>query len=208
MIPHAFHKTAGAGKPSLREMTEKALLQHVAPVAALINANGDILYLHGRTGLYLEPVPGEVGVNNILKMAREGLRRDLIMALRKVSAGGEMVRCPNLRVKNNGDFTTVNLTVCTVPGEAPSDPEEGSEIPLFLVILEQAATLKTGEGPSTVLSRADEISDTEAGDEEQMPSLSHCSRSYRPRKNTCRPPTRSWRPPTKNSGPPMRKCSR
>jgi hypothetical protein len=35
---------------------------------------GDILYLHGRTGMYLEPAPGEAGVNNILKMAREGLR--------------------------------------------------------------------------------------------------------------------------------------
>ena len=41
---------------------------------ALVNGHGDILYLHGRTGMYLEPAPGEAGVNNILKMAREGLR--------------------------------------------------------------------------------------------------------------------------------------
>jgi two-component system CheB/CheR fusion protein len=161
----AFHKTTGPGKSSLRELTEKSLLQHVAPVAALINANGDILYLHGRTGLYLEPAPGETGVNNILKMAREGLRRELVTAMRKVSAGGDMVRCPNLRVKNNGDFTTVNLTVCTASAETPSDPEKGSEAPLFLVILEQSAPFQAGEGASTALSRADEISETEAGDE-------------------------------------------
>lgn len=144
-LPQAFHKTPGIGKSSLRELTEKSLLQHVTPVAALINANGDILYLHGRTGLYLEPAPGETSVNNILKMAREGLRRELVTAMRKVSAGGDMVRCPNLRVKNNGDFTTVNLTVCTVPAEAPSDSGGSSETPLFLVILEQAETLQTGE---------------------------------------------------------------
>ncbi|MFO8091138.1 MAG: CheR family methyltransferase [Desulfatiglandaceae bacterium] len=164
-LPQAFHKTAGTGKPTLRELTEKTLLQLVAPVAALVNGNGDILYLHGRTGLYLEPAPGEAGVNNILKMAREGLRRELVTALRKVSAGGDMVRCPNLRVKNNGDFTTVNLTVCTVSAEEPSDPEESSGAPLFLVILEQAANLQTGETASAGLSTVDAISDTDAGDE-------------------------------------------
>jgi two-component system CheB/CheR fusion protein len=60
----------------LRELTEQALLQQVAPAGALVNGQGDILYLHGRTGQYLEPAPGEAGINNILKMAREGLRRD------------------------------------------------------------------------------------------------------------------------------------
>jgi two-component system, chemotaxis family, CheB/CheR fusion protein len=164
-LPQAFHKTAGPGKPSLRELTEQSLMEHIVSAAALINANGDILYIHGRTGLYLEPAQGEAGVNNILKMAREGLRRDLIAALRKVSAGGQMVRCPNLRVKNNGDFTTVNLTVCTVPAEAPSDSAGSFEAPLFLVILEQSATLQTGETVSARLSTVDAISDTEAGDE-------------------------------------------
>ncbi len=35
----------------------------------------NILYLHGRTGMYLEPAGAEAGVTNVLKMAREGLRR-------------------------------------------------------------------------------------------------------------------------------------
>ena len=39
-------------------------------VGALVNARGDVFYLHGRTGLYLEPSTGEPGVINILKMAR------------------------------------------------------------------------------------------------------------------------------------------
>ncbi len=162
--PQAFHKTARPGKPSLRELTEQSLMQHIVSVAALINANGDILYLHGRTGLYLEPAPGDAGVSNILKMAREGLRRDLVTALHRAVASQKVVRCPNLRVKNNGDFTTVNLTVCTVPAEAASDSAGSSEAPLFLVILEQPATIQPGEGNSTVLSRAPEISG-EAGDE-------------------------------------------
>ena len=61
--------------------------------------------------MYLEPAPGEAGINNILKMAREGLRRELTTALHKAAGTKEIVRHPGLRVKTNGDFTTVNLTV-------------------------------------------------------------------------------------------------
>ena len=67
-VPRAGEKKGAPGKLPLRELTEQALLQQVAPAAALVNGHGDILYLHGRTGMYLEPAPGEAGVNNILKM--------------------------------------------------------------------------------------------------------------------------------------------
>ncbi|MDZ7698126.1 MAG: chemotaxis protein CheB [Deltaproteobacteria bacterium] len=145
--------SGGAGKPPLRELAEQALLQQAVPAAALVDGHGDILYIHGRTGLYLEPVPGEAGVNNILKMAREGLRRDLATALHRAVAGRETVRHPGLRVKTNGDFTTVNLTVRPVPAAPAGSPEP----PLYLVILEeappsgpapvQAAALPDGPGP-------------------------------------------------------------
>ena len=81
-------KAPGESKLRLRELTERALLQQYAPVGALINQRGDILYLHGRTGMYLEPAPGEAGMN-ILKMAREGLRRELTTALHKAVASRE-----------------------------------------------------------------------------------------------------------------------
>jgi two-component system CheB/CheR fusion protein len=112
-------------------LTERALLQQYAPAGALITERGDILYLHGRTGQYLEPAPGEAGVN-ILKMAREGLRRALTTALHKAVARKEPVRHPGLRVKTNGDFTTVNLTVRPVAAGPDAEPT------LFLVILEEA----------------------------------------------------------------------
>lgn len=125
-------KTVAAVIPSLRKLTEDALLQQVVPAAALVNAQGDVLYLHGRTGLYLEPTPGETCVNNILKMAREGLRRELTTALHKSARANEIVRFPGLRVRTNGDFTTVNLIL------HPVVPESSSEAPLYLVILEKA----------------------------------------------------------------------
>ncbi len=127
-------KKVFSGKLPLRELTEQSILQQVAPAGALVNGLGDILYLHGRTGLYLEPTPGEAGVNNILKMAREGLRHDLTTSLHKAARARTVVRCMGLRVKTNGDFTTVNLTVRPVAAGPAVTPEE----PLYLVILEEA----------------------------------------------------------------------
>jgi len=126
-------KTACPRKLPLRELTEQTLLQEIVLAGALVNAQGDILYIHGRTGMYLEPSPGESGPNNILKMAREGLRRDLVTALHKAAGTRETVRCPRLRVKTNGDIITVNLMVRPVAAAPSASPET----PLYLVILEQ-----------------------------------------------------------------------
>ncbi|MEI7947056.1 MAG: chemotaxis protein CheB [bacterium] len=127
-------KTSFVEKLPLRELTEQALLQQVIAAGALVNAQGDILYLHGRTGMFLEPAPGEAGINNILKMAREGLKNDLTMALHKAAGIKETVSHPGLSVKTNGHFTTVNLTVRPVTTGAGASPES----PLYLVILEEA----------------------------------------------------------------------
>jgi two-component system CheB/CheR fusion protein len=134
LVPQTAGKTADPGKLPLRELTEQALLQQFAPAGALVDDHGDILYLHGRTGLYLEPTPGEAGVSNILKMARKGLRRELTTALHKAVAGKEIVSRPGLRVKTNGDFATVNLTVRPVAAGPAATPEP----PLYLVILADA----------------------------------------------------------------------
>jgi two-component system CheB/CheR fusion protein len=125
-------KPRGETKPPLREVAERALLQQYAPAGALVNDRGDILYLHGRTGRYLEPAPGEAGMN-ILKMAREGLRRELTIALRKAAAQKQTVRQAGLRVKTNGDFAAVDLTVRPVTANADAAGEPN----LFLVVFEE-----------------------------------------------------------------------
>ena len=131
--PSALQKTIPS-RLSLRELTEQALLQQVVPAAALVNEAGDLLYLHGRTGRYLEPAPGEVGVSNLLKMARDGLRQELTLALRCVVETRKIVRCPGLRVKTNGDFATVHLTLW------PVEPADAAT-PLYLVILEETTPM-------------------------------------------------------------------
>ena len=134
-------------KVSLRELTEHALLQQVAPVGALVNANGDILYLHGRSGMFLEPAPGDAGINNILKMARDGLRRDLTTALHKAAGIKERVQVLGIHVKTNGHYVSVNLAISPVT----AGPAGALESPLFLVILEEAQTHEIRHVAATVL---------------------------------------------------------
>ncbi|MDO8703964.1 MAG: chemotaxis protein CheB, partial [Sulfuricaulis sp.] len=142
-LPRAPGRTAFPVKLPLRELTEQALLQQIAPAGALVNGQGDILYLHGRTGMYLEPAPGETDINNILKMAREGLRRELTMALHKAAVTKEIVRALDLRVKTNGHFTRVNLSIRPVT----TAPAATSESSLYLVILEEASAPDTEPTP-------------------------------------------------------------
>jgi two-component system CheB/CheR fusion protein len=123
----------GENKLPLQQIAERTLLEHYSPVGALVSERGDILYLLGRTGRYLEPTPGEASMN-IFRMAREGLRGDLTIALHRAVSLGTTNRHPDLRVKNDdGTFTTVNLTVLPVPPDSEGATPRG----LFLIILEE-----------------------------------------------------------------------
>ncbi len=145
-------------KLPLRELTEQVLLQQVTPIGVLVNAQGDILYLHGRTGRFLEPAPGETGINNMLKMAREGLRHELSMALRKAVATKEVVRCPGLRIKTNSHFTTSNLSIHRVEASSTAT----FEAPLFLVILEEVPPLCPEETQQVTASTKGADTDAES----------------------------------------------
>jgi two-component system CheB/CheR fusion protein len=127
----AVDKIAIAEKPPLRELMEQTLLRQMPLSGAIVNEQGDILYLHGRTGMYLELPTGEMGVYNILKTAREGLRRDLIMALHKVVSTHEGIRCNLLQVQNIGITLNLNLIV------KPVSKTPLSESPLYIIIFEE-----------------------------------------------------------------------
>ena len=54
----------------LRRLTEQALLAHYAQAALLVNGRGEVLHIFGRTGKYLEPAPGDAGMNVLTDGAR------------------------------------------------------------------------------------------------------------------------------------------
>jgi two-component system, chemotaxis family, CheB/CheR fusion protein len=120
-------------KPSLRELTEQSLLNLVAPVAVLVDAQGDIFYLRGRSGLFLEPSAGDASVNNVLKMAREGLRGVLATALYQVVLTKQAVHSTGFGVISGDGVKRGRFSLCAVAGSSGTSETTS----LYLVVLEE-----------------------------------------------------------------------
>jgi two-component system, chemotaxis family, CheB/CheR fusion protein len=98
----------------LREFVEKELLGSHTPACVIADKKHNILYIHGRTGKYLEPRPGEPH-NNLVLMAREGLKTQLATALYNAASSGQTVRQSGIQVRTNGGYQPVNIIVKKVP---------------------------------------------------------------------------------------------
>jgi chemotaxis methyl-accepting protein methylase len=101
-----------ASKPevNLQSLADQLLLQKYSPAAVLVNGKGDILYVSGRTGKYLEPAAGKVNWN-IFAMAREGLRYELNGLFQKALQQKEAATLKKVAVRTNGDIQTVDISV-------------------------------------------------------------------------------------------------
>ena len=98
---------------NLQTLADHLLLQHFSPAAVLVNNKGDILYISGRTGKYLEPAAGKANWN-IFAMAREGLRFDLGSAFQKALRQKEAVTVKNLKIGAEDSSQSVDITVQTI----------------------------------------------------------------------------------------------
>jgi two-component system CheB/CheR fusion protein len=97
----------------LASQANQVLLQQFAPAAVMVNDDGDIVYISGRTGKYLEPAAGKANWN-IFAMVRDGLRNELTLALQKATRGKAPVIYRNLMVKTDGGQQSVDLTVQSI----------------------------------------------------------------------------------------------
>ncbi|MGD0265060.1 MAG: chemotaxis protein CheB [Candidatus Methylomirabilota bacterium] len=102
---------------NLQSLADQLLLQQYSPAAVLVNGKGDILYISGRTGKYLEPAAGKANWN-IFAMAREGLRYELTGAFQKALRQKGAVTLRNVKVGTNGGAQAVDLTA-----QAIGEPE-------------------------------------------------------------------------------------
>jgi two-component system CheB/CheR fusion protein len=91
-------------------LAEKELLDIYVPPSAIITDFGEILYIHGRLGNYLEPAQGKAKLN-IVEMAREGLKFELNSSIQNAISKKSEIVVEGLRVKNNGGHIFINLNV-------------------------------------------------------------------------------------------------
>ena len=95
---------------NLQASADRLLLQVYAPAAVVVNSAGDIVYISGRTGKYLEPAAGKANWN-FHAMVREGLRAPLTAALKLAATQAEAVNLPRLETHISDTAQIVNVTV-------------------------------------------------------------------------------------------------
>ena len=121
--------------PSISTLIQNLLVSRYAPAAVVVNARGEVVYVHGHTGAYLEPAPGQP-TYRLIEMAREGLKHDLATALHQAAVQEDEVVRHGLRVKANGGVILVNLIVKKI-----TEPETLQG--LLLVTFDQVRVDKT-----------------------------------------------------------------
>jgi two-component system CheB/CheR fusion protein len=118
-FPASFHirpRTAdapastSASSPNLQTLAAQLLLDRYSPAAVLTNEQGDILYISGRTGKYLEPAAGKANWN-IHAMAREGLRHELGSAFQKALRNRRSASQIRVRLKDGGVLQIVDVSI-------------------------------------------------------------------------------------------------
>ncbi|WBA43415.1 CheR family methyltransferase [Hymenobacter canadensis] len=91
-------------------LVQRAMLGAFAPPSVVVNTKGDILFVHGRTGKYLEPAPGLSGMN-ILDMARDELRFEISDAMHRASHEQQPVVSEGLRLQTEAGYQLLRLRV-------------------------------------------------------------------------------------------------
>ncbi len=134
--PTTAHMSASASNhrqsTTFAAIIQKKLLQTYAPPAVVIDAKGEILYVNGRTGRYLEPAPGLSGMN-IFEMAREELNFEISGAVHRANQTREDVVVDSVRVRTEAGQQMLRLSVQHLGG---SEALAG----LLLVVFEDQPT--------------------------------------------------------------------
>ena len=95
--------------PNLQNLADQLMLTY-SPAGVLVNETGDIIYVSGHTGKYLEPAVGKANMN-IFAMLREGLRTEFPVAFRKVLLKKESLVLHNIKVGTNGSSQVINISI-------------------------------------------------------------------------------------------------
>jgi two-component system CheB/CheR fusion protein len=97
-------------KTALYETLSKILLEHYTPASVLIDEKGDIMYVNGKTGKFLEINPGD-GLMNIHRMAREELKYILGNAIHQCFSQKNQVTSSEVKIKDEGKIRLVAFRV-------------------------------------------------------------------------------------------------
>jgi two-component system CheB/CheR fusion protein len=125
---------------NIQTLVDQLLLQQFSPAGVLVNETGDILYISGRTGKYLEPAVGKANLN-IFAMLRPGFQNDFAIAFRRVVMKKESVVLHNVKIATNGSMITLDVTIQWI-----NKPE--ALLGKVLIVFTDVAPIVEGKTPS------------------------------------------------------------
>jgi two-component system, chemotaxis family, CheB/CheR fusion protein len=108
----AIAQAAGASamEPDLQMLVERLVLENYAPAALLVSGKGEMLYVCGKTGSYLEPAAGKPNLN-LFAMAREGLRQALSETFYRAVREGRVTTLKRVRIDSTRPAKYVDVVV-------------------------------------------------------------------------------------------------
>jgi len=95
---------------NIQSLTVDLLLSKFTPPSVLVDNKGEILYIAGHTGKYLEPAAGKANMN-IFAMVRESLQFEFPIAFRKAQSGYEKSIIHNISIESNGNKQIVDIII-------------------------------------------------------------------------------------------------
>lgn len=100
------HKTSD----SLQSLADRLVLDNYVKPVVLTNDKGDIFYVSGRTGKYLEPAAGKANWN-LFAMARGGLRYAISRAFPAALRHKNRVTLPGVKIETDSGTICVDVTI-------------------------------------------------------------------------------------------------
>ncbi|MDB5013031.1 MAG: Chemotaxis protein CheR, partial [Daejeonella sp.] len=120
-------------KKTLEDAFNQILIENYTPASVLINDKGDILFINGKTGNFLELPAGEA-VMNIYRMTREELKYALSNSIHHVKVQRNSITLQDIKLKEGSETRLANIHISFLE----SNILQG----LILVVFEDKGLLK------------------------------------------------------------------
>jgi two-component system, chemotaxis family, CheB/CheR fusion protein len=96
--------------PSVVNLLQTLLLDEYAPVSVVVDNRGEVVFIHGRTGTYLEPAPGRP-THVLVDLTRPGLRAALAAVLKEAARTRREAVRRGVRFRSNSHAARVDIVV-------------------------------------------------------------------------------------------------
>ena len=95
---------------NIEKLADQLLLHQFSPAGVLVNEKGDILYIKGRIGKYLEPAVGKANMN-IFAMLKSSFQNDFVIAFKKAIMKKETTILQNIKIGRDGKESIANVNI-------------------------------------------------------------------------------------------------